>query len=65
VRQGRIERECCDLERLRQILIAKAALLGNDQDARRRLSVRVATYYQRVGALERTVETMLLERKPK
>jgi hypothetical protein len=61
VRQDRIERECCDLERLRRILIANAALVGNDLKARHRLGVRVAAYYQRVGALERTVEAMLRE----
>jgi hypothetical protein len=61
VRQERIERESRELDRECRDLISDAALVGNDVDAMRRLSVRIAIFYQRVGALEETVESLLQE----
>ena len=61
VRQERIDRESRELSRQCQDLITDAALVGDDREAVRRLSVRIAIFYQRVGALEETVESLLHE----
>jgi hypothetical protein len=63
VRQERIERESCELDRQCRDLISDAALVGNDLEAMRRLSIRIAIFYQRVGALEETVESLFQERE--
>jgi uncharacterized protein (UPF0335 family) len=62
VRHERIERESRELDRQCRDLISDAALVGNDFEAMRRLSTRIAILYQRVGALEETVESLLQER---
>jgi hypothetical protein len=41
----------------------RTALVGDDREAIRRLSLRIAIFYQRVGALEETVENLLQERE--
>jgi hypothetical protein len=63
VRQERIERESRELDRECRDLISDSALVGNDLEAMRRLSIRIASFYQRVGALEETVESLLHERE--
>ena len=61
VRQEHIERESRELDRQCRDLISDAALVGDDLQAMRRLSIRIAIFYQRVGALEETVESLLQE----
>jgi hypothetical protein len=61
--QERIERESRELDRQCSDLISDAALVGNDLEAMRRLSLRVAVFYQQVVALEKTVESLLQERE--
>jgi hypothetical protein len=63
LRQERIERESRELDRQCRDLISDAALVGNDPEAMRRLSIRIAIFYQRVGLLEETVESLLQERE--
>jgi hypothetical protein len=63
LRQERIERESRELDRQCRDLISDAMLVGNDLEAMRRLSTRIAIFYQRVGALEETVESLLQERE--
>ena len=63
MRQERIERESRELDRQCRDLIADAALVGDDLKAMRRLSIRIAIFYQRVGALEETAESLLQERE--
>jgi|SwirhisoilCB2_FD_contig_71_7173128_length_1969_multi_2_in_0_out_0_3 hypothetical protein len=61
VRQEWIERQCLDLRRVHRALLADAQRAGNDPDAIHHLAVDVAMYYQRLGRLERTVESLLHE----
>jgi uncharacterized protein (UPF0335 family) len=63
LRQERIERESRELDRQCKDLISDAALVGDDLEAMRRLSIRIAIFYRRVGALEETVESLLQERE--
>jgi len=64
IQQERIDWESQELNRLRLTLLADAALVGTDREAMHRLSLRIATFYQRVGALERTVEALLRNAAP-
>ena len=63
LRQERIERESRELDRQCRDLISDAMRVDNDLEAMRRLSIRIAIFYQRVGALEETVESLLQERE--
>ncbi|HEX7797153.1 MAG TPA: hypothetical protein VF456_22480 [Vicinamibacterales bacterium] len=61
--QERIERESRELDRQCSDLMSDAARVGNDLEAMRRLSIRVAIFCQRVDALEETAESLLRERE--
>ena len=47
----------------RHHLISDALLIGDDLEKMRRLSVRIAIFSLRVGALEETVKSLLHERE--
>lgn len=64
IREERIDGESRALNRMRETLIADAARVRHDLEAMSRLSTRIAAFYQRVGALEQTVEALMCEREP-
>jgi hypothetical protein len=63
ITRERIKRECEALNRLRQVLLADARRAADDPKALRRLSQSVAVFYQRVGKLERFVESAFEDRR--
>src|SRR5262249_37310211 len=61
IKHEHIKRECQALERLLRVLDADAKLVRSDPAARHRVAMRVAAFYQRLGELERTIDTLSQE----